>query len=178
MEVEPIQMRREISLAILAAGLFGVAGAHAQTIEQNKAVILRAEAGVWNKGDLAAADATYAPDFVCHFVDGIEWRGQGGIKAAVASHRRSFPDWHERVDDMIAEGDRVAIRIHSTGTQLGAFNGIPATGKRVSIEEIHIFRLEHGKIAEQWGMPDVHGLLEQLGVGGGAVKVQSTGGGR
>ena len=171
-------MRREISLAIFAAGLFGFAHPEAQTIEQNKAVIQRAETEVWNKGDLAAADAIYAPDFVCHFVDGIEWRGQGGIKAAVASHRRSFPDWHERVEDMIAEGDRVAIRIHSTGTQMGAFNGIPATGRRISIEEIHIFRLEHGKIAEQWGMPDVHGLLEQLGVGGGAMKVQSTGGGR
>lgn len=170
-------MRRAISVAVVTAGLFGLTGVHAQTIEQNKAVIQRAEAAVWNKGNLAAVDAIYAPDFVCHFVDGIEWRGQASIKAAVASHRKSFPDWHERVEDIIAEGDRVAIRIHSTGTQLGAFNGIPATGKKVSIEEIHIFRLEYGKIAEQWGMPDVHGLLEQLGVSGGTMKVQPTGGG-
>ena len=170
-------MRREISLAILAAGLFGFSGAQAQTIEQNKAVIQRAEAEVWNHGDLTAVDGIYALFFVCHFVDGIEWRGQDGIKGAVASHRKSFPDWHERVEDVVAEGDRVAIRIHSTGTQLGAFNGIPATGRKVSIEEIHIFRIEHGKIAEQWGMPDVHGLLEQLGVGGGTMQVQPTGGG-
>ena len=170
-------MKRAIYAAVLAAGLCSFGGAQAQTIEQNKAVILRAEAEVWNKGDLAAVDGIYAPDFVCHFVDGIEWRGQSGIKAAVASHRKSFPDWHERVEDIVAEGDRVAIRIHSTGTQLGAFNGIPATGRKVSIEEIHIFRIEHGKIAEQWGMPDVHGLLEQLGVGGGTMKVQPTGGG-
>lgn len=171
-------MRRAISVAVVAAGLCGFGGAHGQTIEQNKAVILRAEAEVWNKGDLAAVDGIYAPDFVCHFVDGIEWRGQDGIKAAVASHRKSFPDWHERVKDMVAESDRVAIRIHSTGTQRGAFNGIPPTGKKISIDEIHIFRLEHGKIVEQWGMPDVHGLLEQLGAGGGAVKVQSTSGGQ
>lgn len=170
-------MRRAIFVAVVVAGLFGFAGAHAQTIEQNKAVILRAEAEVWNMGNLAAVDGIYAPDFVCHFVDGIEWRGQSGIKAAVASHRKSFPDWHEQVEDVVAEGDRVAIRIHSTGTQLGAFNGIPPTGKKVSIDEFHIFRLEHGKIAEQWGMPDVHGLLEQLGVGGGTMKVQPTGGG-
>ncbi len=171
-------MRRAISVAVLAAGLFGFAGAHAQTIEQNKAVIQRAEAEVWNRGDLAAVDGIYAPDFVCHFVDGIEWRGQAGIKAAVASHRKSFPDWRERVEDIVAEGNRVAIRIHSTGTQLGAFNGIPPTGRKVSIEELHIFRLEHGKIAEQWGMPDVHGLLEQLGTLGSAMKVQPTGGER
>lgn len=171
-------MRRAISVAVLAAGLFGFAGAHAQTIEQNKAVIQRAEAEVWNRGDLAAVDGIYAPDFVCHFVDGIEWRGQAGIKAAVASHRKSFPDWRERVEDIVAEGNRVAIRIHSTGTQLGAFNGIPPTGRKVPIEELHIFRLEDGKIAEQWGMPDVHGLLEQLGTLGSAMKVQPTGGER
>lgn len=170
-------MRRVIFAAVVAAGLFGFAGAHAQTIEQSKAVIQRAEAEVWNKGNLAAVDGIYAPDFVCHFVDGIEWRGQAGIKAAVASHRKSFPDWHEQVEDVVAEGDRVAIRIHSTGTQLGAFNGIPPTGRKVSIDEFHIFRLEHGKIAEQWGMPDVHGLLEQLGVGGGTMKVRPTVGG-
>lgn len=171
-------MRRAISVAVVAACLSGFAGAHAQTIEQNKAVLQRAEAEVWNKGNLAAVDGIYAPDFVCHFVDGIEWRGQAGIKGAVASHRKSFPDWHEQVEDIVAEGDRVAIRIHSTGTQLGAFNGIPATGRKVSIEEFHIFRLEHGKIAEQWGMPDVHGLLEQLGAAGATMKVQPTGGGR
>ncbi len=168
-------MRKVISLAVLAVGLFGTADARAQTIQQNKAVILRAEAEVWSKGNLAAADEIYAPDFVCHFIDGIEWRGVKGIKAAVASHRTSFPDWRESVEDIIAEGDRVVIRIHSTGTQLGAFNGISPTGKMVSIEEIHIFRLEHGKIVEQWGMPDVHGLLEQLGVPGTAsMKAQSS----
>lgn len=170
-------MKRSISIAFLALALLTVAGVRAQTIEQNKAVVLRAEAEVWNKGNLAAVDEIYAPDFLCHFVDGIEWRGQAGIQAAVASHRKSFPDWHERVEDIVAEGDRVVIRIHSTGTQLGAFNGIPPTGKKVSIEEFHIFRLEHGTIAEQWGMPDVHALLEQLGVTGSTMKVQPTGAG-
>ncbi|HET7104039.1 MAG TPA: ester cyclase [Terracidiphilus sp.] len=155
--------------------LFSFAMAGAQTIQQNEAVVLRAENEVWNQGNLAVVDEIYAPDFICHFVDGIEWRGLSGMKAAVASHRKSFPDWHERVEDILAQGDRVVIRIHSTGTQLGAFNGIPPSGKRVSIEEIHIFRLEHGKIVEQWGMPDVHGLLEQLGVhGNGAMKMQPT----
>jgi len=158
-----------VSLAILLA----LAKAPAQSLEANKAVLLRTEAEVWSKGNLAAVDELYAPDFVCHFVDGIEWRGLTGIKNAVASHRTSFPDWHEQVEDIVAEGDRVVIRIHSTGTQLGAFNGIAPTGKKISIEEIHIFRLEHGKIAEQWGMPDVHGLLEQLNAPGQkSVKVQ------
>ena len=166
-------------VALLAASLFGFVCAHAQTLEQDKAVVLRAEAEVWNKGNLGSVGEIYAPNFVCHFVDGIEWRGIAGIREAVRSHRTCFPDWHEHVEDIVAEDDRVVIRIHSTGTQLGAFNGIAPTGKRVSIEEIHIFRLDHGKIAEQWGMPDVHGLLEQLsGSGNGTMKVQPAGGGR
>ncbi|MGB8535175.1 MAG: ester cyclase [Acidobacteriaceae bacterium] len=124
--------------------------------------LLRSEAELWSKGNLSVADELYSPDFVCHFVGGIEWTGLNGIKSAVLSHRTSFPDWHEKVEDIIAEGDRVVIRITSTGTQLGEFAGIAPTGKRVTIEEFHIFRLAGGKIVEQWGMPDVQGLMTQL----------------
>jgi predicted ester cyclase len=134
-----------------------------QTISENKAIILRSEAELWSKGNLQVADELYSPDFVCHFIDGIEWKGLKGIKDAVSSHRESFPDWHESVDDIVAEGDKVVIRITSTGTQLGEFAGIAPTGRKIRIDEIHIFRLAAGKVVEQWGMPDVHGLLDQLG---------------
>jgi steroid delta-isomerase-like uncharacterized protein len=131
-------------------------------LTDNKSVVLRSEAELWNKGNLAAADELYSPNFVCHFVIGTEWRGVQGIKDAVAQHRRSFPDWNEQLDDIIAEGDKVVIRFTSMGTQKGEFAGIPPTGKKVTIREVAIFRLVDGKITEQWGMPDVHGLLEQL----------------
>ena len=134
-----------------------------QTLTINKSVVLRAEAELWSKGNLAVADELYSPDFVCHFVGGQEWRGLPGIKGAVSSHRTSFPDWNERVDDIIAEGDRVAMRITSTGTQRGSFMGSPPSGRKVSIQEFHIFRLADGKIVEQWGMPDIQGLKSQLG---------------
>ncbi|MBI1178157.1 hypothetical protein GC207_12045, partial [bacterium] len=84
-------------------------------------------------------------------------------KGAVRSHRISFPDWHERVDDIVAEGDRVVIRFTSTGTQLGEFQGIAPTGRKVSIQEVAIFRVVDSKIVEQWGMPDIQGLMQQLG---------------
>lgn len=93
---------------------------------------------------------------------GPEWKGVEGIKREVRGHRLSFPDWEETVDDIIAEGDRVVIRFHSTGTHRGAFAGIAPTGRKVAIREIAIYRLAHGKIVEQWGMPDLHGLLTQL----------------
>jgi predicted ester cyclase len=97
-----------------------------------------------------------------------EWRGIEGIKEVVRKHRISFPDWNEKVDDVIAEGDRVVVRFTSTGTHLGEFEGIAPTGKKVRIQEVAIFRLADGKIVEQWGVPDLHGLLQQLGSGGAA----------
>lgn len=134
----------------------------ARTLSENEAVVLRSERELWSKGDLAVADELYSPKYVCHFVVGPEWKGLKGIKDAVANHRRSFPDWHEKVDDIVAEGNEVVIRFTSTGTQLGEFQGIAPTGRKVQIQEMAIFRLSHGKIIEQWGMPDIHGLLAQL----------------
>ncbi len=149
-------------IALFAFGLAGCFAMQAQTLSENKAVVLRSEAELWSKGNLAVADELYSPDFVCRFVGGVDWRGLKGIKGAVISHRASFPDWHERVDDIVAEGDRVVIRISSTGTQLGEFAGFAPTGRKISIEEFHIYRVVGGKIVEQWGMPDVNGLIEQL----------------
>ena len=149
-------------ITFLAASLGGCAKRSTQELSDNKAVVLRSEAELWSKGNLAVADELYSPDFVCHFVVGPEWRGLEGIKGEVRSHRTSFPDWHESVDDIIAEGDRVVIRFTSTGTQLGEFQGIPPTGRKVSIQEVAIFRVVDGKIVEQWGIPDIHGLMEQL----------------
>jgi steroid delta-isomerase-like uncharacterized protein len=160
------------SCALLATSIAGCAAMKGQTLSEttvaseNKAVVLHSEAELWSKGNLAVADQLYSPDFVCHFIMGREWRGLQGIRGAVKSHRTSFPDWSERVDDIIAEGDKVAIRITSTGTQLGEFEGLKPTGRKIAIQEFHIFRLSSGKIVEQWGMPDVQGLMAQLSAPG------------
>ena len=150
------------ALALIVASLVSHSAIQAQTLSENKKIILRSEVELWSKGDLAVADQLYSPEFVCHFVLGPEWKGLPGIKNAVSSHRTSFPDWKEKVDDIVAEGDRVAIRITSSGTQLGEFAGIAPTGRTVTIEEFHIYRIAGGKIVEQWGMPDVQSLMKQL----------------
>jgi predicted ester cyclase len=161
-----------LSCALLATSIAGCTAMNGQTASdntaetENKAAVLRSEAELWSKGNLAVADQVYSPKFVCHFIMGREWRGLQGIRGAVKSHRTSFPDWNERVDDIIAEGDRVAIRITSTGTQLGEFEGFKPTGRKIMIQEFHIFRLSGGKIVEQWGMPDVQGLMSQLSAPG------------
>jgi steroid delta-isomerase-like uncharacterized protein len=131
--------------------------------EDNKAIVRLTAEEVFSKGNLAIVDEIYAPDFVCHFIVGPEWKGPDGVKNNVQQHRTSFPDWNEQIEDIIAEGDRVVIRFTSRGTHKGEFEGIPPTGNQVTIAEVAIFRIADGKIAEQWGFPDIMGLLRQLG---------------
>jgi len=157
-----MKTRLLLPIIFLAISVVGCATKQAKTLSENKSVVLRSESELWSKGNLAVADELYSPDFVCHFIAGPEWRGLEGIKGEVRRHRTSFPDWNEHVDDIIAEGDKVVIRFTSTGTQLGEFEGIAPTGRKVRIQEVAIFRLAGGKIVEQWGLPDIHGLMEQL----------------
>ena len=90
--------------------------------------------------------------------------GIDGAKNSITSHRKSFPDWKEEIVDMISEGDKVVTRYKSTGNQLGEFNGIAPTGRKVTIYETSIYRIAHGKIVEQWGFPDALSLNNQLEV--------------
>ena len=85
-------------ITLFTVCLLGCSITWAQTLSANKAVVLRSEAELWSKGNLTVADELYSPDFVCHFVGAIEWKGLSGIKRAVQSHRASFPDWHEKVE--------------------------------------------------------------------------------
>ena len=138
-------IRRFVLLALFTMTVGGCSAQPSKSLSDDKSIILRAEAELWNKGNLAAAHELYSESFVCHFVIGEEWRGVQGIKDVVTQHRRSFPDWNEKVDDIIAEGDRVVIRFTSTGTQRGEFAGIAPTGRKVTISEVAIFRLAGGK---------------------------------
>ncbi len=76
----------------------------------------------------------------------------------------AFPDIHLTIDDMVAEGDKVAVRITMTGTHKGEFMGIPPTNKKVTIWAINIYRIAGGKIVEELGKADTLGLMQQLGV--------------
>jgi steroid delta-isomerase-like uncharacterized protein len=75
----------------------------------------------------------------------------------------AFPDLYYTIDDMVAEGDKVVLRLTSTATHNGLFQGIPATGKKISFKSVDIFRVTEGKITDEWSFPDVLGLMQQLG---------------
>jgi len=76
----------------------------------------------------------------------------------------AFPDLHVTVEDMIAEGEKVVVRVTMRGTQQGAFGSIPPIGKQVAVSTIDMVRIEGGKIAEEWGIDDMLGMLQQLGL--------------
>jgi predicted ester cyclase len=77
---------------------------------------------------------------------------------------RAYPDIHVTVEDVIAEGDKVVSRHTVTGTNLGEYRGMAPTGRSVTYNEIFIFRVAGGRIAEIWGVVDVFAQLRQLGV--------------
>lgn len=121
---------------------------------------------IWNTGDLAAIPDVFASDFVAHMPKG--WGktdsrdGHDGIGRAIARLRSGFPDWHEHVEDVVIDGDKVAVRYFSTGTHLGNFEGRPPTGRRLRVDELSIFRIANGRVAEQWCINDDLAYGKQL----------------
>ena len=86
------------------------------------------------------------------------------MKKQVTRFRAAFPDLHREIMDMVAEGDKVAVRMKITGTQTGEFMGVPATGKTIITENFTIRRIVGGKIVEAWTLGDTLGWLNQMGI--------------
>ena len=132
--------------------------------EQNKANASRIPMEVFNQGKLAVIDEVMTSDFIEHAAPPGFPPGPAGLKTFVTALRAAFPDFTYKSDDVIAEGDKVVIRLTAHGTMKGAFMGMPATGKSATWSEIHIARMANGKVAEHWAEIDRLGMLQQLGV--------------
>jgi steroid delta-isomerase-like uncharacterized protein len=132
--------------------------------EQNKALIVRFVEELFNRGNLGIVGEIFAPDFIDHeqLPPGIP-NGREGVKVLTTMLRSAFPDFKATIDDILAEGDKVVIRMTWSGTQKGEFMGVPATGKRVSFGVIDIVRITNGKLVEHWGQMDSMSLMQQLG---------------
>ena len=137
--------------------------------DDNKAIARRFIDEVFVEGRTATVDELLADDFVGH-----TWPSTGhpkdDLKAAIGRTSKSLSDPRFLVEDVIAEGDRVVIRLTAEATQTGELMGMPASGKRYSIGEIHIFRIRDGKVVEHWHQFDQMAMMKQLGAmpGGGS----------
>lgn len=133
--------------------------------ERNKELVHRMNDEVWNKGNLELLDELFSQDVVRHFLpNGSDTKGLDQLRNHIASHRMAFPDWAEEIKLIVAEGDLVATHFTSTGTNVGSFLGNQPTGKQIHINEMSIYRIADGKIVEQWLIPDLLSLNQQLGL--------------
>jgi steroid delta-isomerase-like uncharacterized protein len=133
--------------------------------EDPKTVVRGFVEEVQNKGNIDAAGDYIATDVVDQSAPPGVPPGLEGAKAVFSAIRSAFPDHDAAVHEMISEGDLVATRKSFTGTHQGDFFGIPATGRRATIDVIDFVRVQEGKIVEHWNIVDQAGLMRQLGVG-------------
>jgi steroid delta-isomerase-like uncharacterized protein len=132
-------------------------GAH-----ESKVVVRRFIDEIFVKGNADAVDKLVTSDFTPHswgrMPPGIE-----PLKDAIKRVRAGLSDVGMKIEDVIAEEDKVAVRLTARGRHTGEFMGLPASGKDYTISETHIFHLRDGKISEHWRDADMLGLMRQLG---------------
>lgn len=140
-------------------GASASSGARVDTLELNKAVTRRVYEEGLNQGRF---EVPYTADFVGHGGAATFTHAQGMAEAR--GWRDAFPDLNITVDQQVAENDLVAVRWTARGTNTGSGNGIPATGRAVQTHGTTLFRLDDGKIAEEWTCANSLGLMRQLGL--------------
>jgi steroid delta-isomerase-like uncharacterized protein len=133
------------------------------SIEQNKETVRRLYESI-TYGKVDDLDRYVSQDFVDNNPFPGQSPGLQGVKDSFKRFLGSFSDVRMEIEDLIAEGDKVVSRTVVHGRHTGEFNGIPATGKEVSLPVIDIFGFSGGKVAEHWGLSDNDSLLGQLGV--------------
>jgi steroid delta-isomerase-like uncharacterized protein len=144
--------------------LLGVGMERTTTLElqKNKESMKRIFEEAWSKGNLEVLDEVVATSFKQHQYDRPSTRE--GFKAIIQEVRTAFPDLKVTLEDSVAADDKVWMLVTCRGTHLGQFKGIPPTGRRFEISEVHIGRFENGKAVEHWGVSDMARLMEHLGV--------------
>ena len=130
--------------------------------EENKDLVRRYWQAVNRDGD-EAIDAFLSPDYVDHNPPPGFPPGRDNLHTAIAALRAAFPDTRHEIEEIIAEGNKVVTRLTAYATHTGEIQGIPPSGKRVSMPGISIHRVADGKLVEHWAQVDFLGLLQQVG---------------
>jgi steroid delta-isomerase-like uncharacterized protein len=129
---------------------------------QNKELVRRFVDEIFVHGNSDAVDELVAQDFVPH-----TWPstgdGRADLKQAIERVFGGLTDVSFEIEDMIAEDDRVAVRLTSSARQVGEFMGLAPGHKTYTIGEIHLFRIRDGQVVEHWHQADLLGMMRQLG---------------
>jgi steroid delta-isomerase-like uncharacterized protein len=132
------------------------------TTEDQRQLVLRFVHEILEMGAVDALDGLVAPDFHS-YTWGPQGSGREELRQAMGRVGTALDDRVFRVEDTVAEGDLVAVRLTASATQVGEFMGLPASGRRYTVGEMHFVRVRDGRIVEHWHQYDVSGLLRQLG---------------
>ncbi len=128
------------------------------SLEENKALVRRFWEAMNNR-KLDVCNELMAPDYFDH----SNQVGPEGLIQLMNMAFKAFPDWHETIEDIIAEGNKVWIRVKATGTHSGEFLGLAPTGKKVTNTMVDIIRIADGKLVEYWDVNDNLDFFKQLG---------------
>jgi steroid delta-isomerase-like uncharacterized protein len=134
------------------------------TTEQNKTLVRQFIEEFLTQGNVNMVKEIVAPDFIENeqLPPGMP-QGREGVEMLAPMLHGGFSDFKATIEDIIAEDDKVMVRMTWSGTQTGEFMGLPPSGKAMSVAIIDIFRLAEGKIMEHWGVSDMMGMMQQLG---------------
>ena len=130
---------------------------------ENTALVRRYLEEMWAQRPGAAVDAFLAPHYQRHLSPSTAPLPREGFQQRLARFHAAFPDVQRTIEDMVAAGDRVVVRVTLRATHQGTFRGMAPTGKRVTVSLIEILRIEGDTIVESWGGLDLGDLLQQLG---------------
>ncbi|ADH64395.1 protein of unknown function DUF1486 [Allomeiothermus silvanus DSM 9946] len=132
--------------------------------EANKTIFRRFVDEVINRGDLGAVDELLAPSYHQHdpLIPGLPG-GREGAKQLFALLHAGFPDLSVTLEDLVAEGERVAARSRWRGTHRGEFLGIRPTDQVIDFENLELVRIRQGQILKHWGLSRISSILQHLG---------------
>jgi len=125
--------------------------------------LLHESVEAFNTGDMTKLLAVAAPNIIIHYAEMPEpLQGHETWQQGYELVKRAFPDLKIRVDDLVAAGDKVALRLTLSGTHQGEFQGIPATGRTISYVSHEFYRVANGLVVEEWICSDMASLFSQL----------------
>jgi steroid delta-isomerase-like uncharacterized protein len=133
------------------------------SVERHKGLVRRYYTELWNRWELSLIEELIAPDVTFRGSLGLVVRGHAGFAGYVTIVRTAFPDFHNAVEELIGEEDRVVARLTYRGTHRGPLFGLPPTGRAITYGGVAIFRIAADRIADGWVLGDTLGLLRQLG---------------
>jgi steroid delta-isomerase-like uncharacterized protein len=131
--------------------------------EEHRALVRRFDEEVWNGRNLSRVDELFADNHIFRAA-GSPPLDREGHRQMIAHFQDAFPDGRNTSEELLAEGDKVVQRWTFRGTHHEAFQGIPPTGRPVTLTGISIWRVDGGTIVESWHELDTLGLMQQLGV--------------